>query len=61
MSHGAVENSEGIIAFSSDGGRSWRIIYKTKNASSINSLATVSSNKLLAVGDNGWVFNISKS
>ena len=61
VSRRAVESSEGIIAFSPDGGRSWRIIYKTKNASSINALAIVSSNKVLAVGDNGSIFNISKS
>ena len=54
----ALENTEGIVAFSSDRGKTWRIILRTKDAPRINTLALRGANQLLAVGDNGWVFKI---
>lgn len=57
----AVENSEGIVAFSSDHGKTWRIIYRTKEAPRINTVAVMGPDRLLAVGDKGWAFKVYRS
>jgi photosystem II stability/assembly factor-like uncharacterized protein len=56
----AVERGQGILAFSSDGGRSWAEIHRTRKSARINALAIVDPNKLLAVGDGGWIFSIER-
>jgi len=56
-----LQNTEGIVAFSADNGKTWKIILRTKDAPRINSLAVISQDQLLALGNNGWAFKIQKS
>ena len=49
---------KGMIYLSRDGGRSWLIVYEAAKNVSINALARVSKNRIMAVGSNGPLLNI---
>jgi photosystem II stability/assembly factor-like uncharacterized protein len=55
-----LERGEGILAFSSDGGKSWATIHVTRKSGRINALEVLGPNKLLAVGNDGWIFEIHR-
>lgn len=46
---------KGVILYSSDGGRTWSIVYSNPNVGTINALARVDSQSILAVGENGLI------
>jgi photosystem II stability/assembly factor-like uncharacterized protein len=49
---------DGIILHSSDGGRSWAIVYRNAKARSINAIVAIDSNHIWAVGDNGLTLRL---
>jgi photosystem II stability/assembly factor-like uncharacterized protein len=49
---------EGVILSSSDGGRTWSVVYRTPQAKSINALTVNASKQVWAVGDNGLVLRL---
>jgi photosystem II stability/assembly factor-like uncharacterized protein len=60
LKHQPLKETEGIVAFSSDDGKTWKIIFRTKDAPRINALAILSADQLLALGDKGWAFKIQR-
>lgn len=52
---------KGVILVSKDVGKNWEILYQGKTVDRFNSIASVSSNKLIVVGDNGSLVYLEKS
>jgi photosystem II stability/assembly factor-like uncharacterized protein len=48
----------GVILYSSDAGENWKIAYRNKSISEINSLSEITENQFIAVGNNGLIINI---
>ncbi len=49
---------EGVIVYSSDAGENWKTVYRNESISNINSIAKISENQFMAVGDRGLIINI---
>ena len=52
------ESIDGVIIYSSDGGENWKTVYRNKLISEINSIARISENHFMAVGNKGLLVNI---
>jgi hypothetical protein len=52
-------HSEGVILRSLDGGNSWTTIYRTSQVTNINALAAINSTTIWAVGDKGFVLQVT--
>lgn len=53
-----LSRRDGVVLYSSDGGRNWSIIYRNTQIRSINDLAVVNSTHVLAVGGGGSVIRL---
>ena len=53
------EKIYGVVLYSSDAGANWKIIYRDKNNSGINSISKIAENQYMAVGDKGLIVNIN--
>ncbi len=56
---GRRQQRDGVILYSSESGQSWVTIYRSPQVKSINALASVSSNQIWAVGDDGLILRLS--
>lgn len=52
------QEENGAIYYSSDAGATWLEVYRNKSISQINSIAKITDNHLIAVGENGLILNI---
>lgn len=52
---------DGLIVYSSDGGRHWAIAHRDKRVQSFNALAATDSNNVWAVGQNGHLIHLARS
>lgn len=51
----------GAILFTPDGGRRWKLIYRTTNVKIINKLAASTSDTVWAVGDGGAIIRLDRT
>jgi photosystem II stability/assembly factor-like uncharacterized protein len=49
---------EGVILNSSDGGHTWSVIYRNTNIERINSLSSINSREIWAVGEGGLIIHL---
>jgi photosystem II stability/assembly factor-like uncharacterized protein len=52
---------DGLILYSSDGGRHWAIAYRDKRTQIFNALAATDSNNVWAVGRNGHIIHLARA
>lgn len=51
----------GVVLYSSDGGHTWSIIYRTEQVESINKLAAPDHKSVMAIGDGGLIVRLRPS
>ena len=59
--HPFSEKRDGVILFSSDGGQSWAVVYRSNKVSDVNGLSVVAPGNIVAVGNDGLVLRFRRA